>query len=69
MQVETEVVHAVVAVGEAEVDVAPTELHSLCLLEDLTQSRGIFAEDRRVVDRLTAFAFQHTALEPNLEST
>ena len=67
MQVEAEIVHTVVAVGEAEIDVAPAEIHALCLLENLTQGRGIFPEDRRIVDGLAAFSFQHTALQPYLE--
>ena len=65
MQREAEVVHAVVAVGETEIDVATAEGDGLRGIVALS----VAADDRRVVDGLAASAFQHAALQPYLIGT
>ena len=66
MEGETQVMHAVVAVGEAEIDVASTELHGLSLVKGLAILGIIGIQDRGVIHRFTIAAFQDTALQPDL---
>ena len=65
MERETQVVHAIIAAGETEVDVASAELNSLNLVVCML----VFADDWRIVDWGSALAFQYTALNPYLIST
>ena len=65
MQVETEVVHTVVAVGETEVDVTSTERYVFRLIDLMAIGTG----NGRVIEGFTAAALQHTALQPYLIST
>ena len=52
----------IVAVGETEIDVASAEFHMIILIFFETVSLLIGSQDGGVVDGLTVFAFQHTAL-------
>ena len=65
MQREAQVVHAVVTVGEAEVDVAPAEFHGLHRLGLLAAAAAVGVDDGTVIERLAA-GLQHTTLQPHL---
>ena len=69
MQVETQVVHAVVAVGEAEVDAASTELHLLLVVLIMVVFLVVFSHDGGVIEGLAFLALQYAALQPYLIST
>ena len=67
MEGEAQVMHAVITVGEPEVDVTSTELHRLLLLVILTTGLLIGCDDVREIDGRTVLAFEHTTLQPYLE--
>ena len=60
--------HAIIAVGEAEVDVASTEFHLFSLVQVQSFDILIGREDGGIVDGLATGTFQHTALDPHLIS-
>ena len=62
MERETQVMHAIVAVGETEIDVASAELDGL----HLTVIVLIATDDRRIIDGFTTFTLQDAALNPYL---
>ena len=55
--------HTIVAVGESEVDVSSAEFYRFNLALRLI----VGTDNRRVIHGLSALAFQHAALYPNLE--
>ena len=66
VQGETQVVHTVVAVGEAEVDVPSAELNGLHLVGSLAITLVVGIDNGGIVERLAALTLQHTTLQPYL---
>ena len=64
-QGEAQVVHAVIAIGEAEVDVPSAELHGLCLFVGV----AIGTDDGGIIDGATIVLLQHATLLPHLIGT
>ena len=68
MKIEAEVVDTIVAIGEAEIDVAPAELRHLKMLRESVD--GIVGlQDRSVIDRATTVALDDATLQPCLVCT
>ena len=65
MKCEAQIVHAIVAVGEPEIDVTSAELNSM----DFIVSMLVTTNDGRIVDGLATFAFQYAGLNPYLIGT
>ena len=65
MEREAQVVHAIVAVGEAEINVSSAELDSL----HFAVCMFIATDDRRIIDRFAALALEYAALYPYLVGT
>ena len=61
--------HAIIAVGESEVDVASTELNLFSLVQVQSFDILIGREDGGIVDGLATGTFQHTTLDPHLISS
>ena len=63
---EVQVVHAVVAVGEAEVDVSSAKFHALRLVLVGSRFPLMGLENGGIIDGFPVFPFQHAALQQHL---
>ena len=69
MQVETQIVHTIVALRESEIDVSSTEFHVLPVQTTVPILFVVNVQDRRIIDGVTFVSLQHAALLKHLIST
>ena len=62
MQIETQVVYTIIAIGEAEIDITTTELYTMYVFESLAIASCIFVDYRREIDGVALLSFDYTAL-------